>query len=305
MIHLMIQLLKFDIKLLEYDKIIKNNNNNKNEIGNKRISDIDLIAKYKNRLIFFEVKSITNNGNSNKHNYISTQIQNQLNYIGLTNINYVLFIKGNKLLETTENSIKNLNPNITIIYNKISILPELKYDEKIIMLSQGTLGFIVSYHNTEFIFNKLWNKFSKMIPCVYYIYYDVFDKRMMNSKNSIEQNRWNKIKSHIVLIYEDDLKLCNTENLFDTFCDIKKKYINYIKYIWMNNFMYIEKKGENINTINNISDYIYIKHFKTLGIFGCKQDIEFKKKYLIIRIFNIIWYYIYIIYFIYFVKLNK
>jgi hypothetical protein len=286
----LVQLLKFDIKLLECNRQFQIKKNK----GTK--TDIDIIANYKNKLIYFEVKYISKNTNNNNYINISKQIHLHKEFINQQNINYVLFIKGNKLLESTENIIKLEHPDINIIYNTIEILPEPKYDKKILMLSQGTLGFIVSYHNTDFIFNKLWKKFSSYKMCIYNKYYEFFDKRMNDSNINIERDRWNKIKSNIILVYDEDFYL--EENIFDTFYQIRKKNNNYIKYVWMNNFIYIATKGEIGEKSNNFMDIII---FYSLGIFGCGQDTMIKGRNIFIRFLILIKYYFYILYFIYFI----
>jgi hypothetical protein len=301
---LMIQLLKFNIKILYNEHKIY-------DIKNKnQKTDIDLIVSFKNKLIYFECKYITKNTNNNNYYDLSTQINRQKKYIGQTNGIYVLYIYGDKLSDITENMIKNENPDIYIYNNKINELPnpDKHFDKKIIMFTQSILGAFCSYYNTDDIFNKLVNKFNNYHLCIYENYYNSFDKRMDNSYICIERNRWNQIKHKFTIIYNSDFSNSSIDSidsidcLLDGFCQIRKKnsVYNYFKYIWINNFKCITIKDE-MCRYDNIFDNVEI--YNKMPIYGANDDNEFKKNNYFLRKLKLLIYYIYIYYFIYFVKI--
>lgn len=302
LIMLMIQLLKFNIKIL-YDgtKIYHVKNQSKNIK-----TDIDLIVLYKNKLVYFECKYITKNTNNNNYYDLSTQINTQKKCIGQPNGIYILYIYGEKLSAITENIIKNEISDIYIYYNKINQLPNhnTHFDNKIMMFTQSILGAICSYYNTDDIFNKIMNKFNQYHLCVYENYYNSFDKRMNDSYILIERNRWNQIKNKFTIIYNSDFSNSSVNSiqcLLDSFYQIrkKKKNYNYIKYIWINNFKCITIKDE-MCRYDNIFDTTEIY---CMPIYGAGDDNEYKKNNYILRKLKLYAYYIYIYYFIYFVKL--
>ncbi len=172
MIMAMIQFLKFDIRLFRYEKKIY--------INKYQLTDIDLIIENKKKFIYVEVKHIIRNTNNNNYIKICEQIQKQKNAIGVENMIYILYIYGDKLLDITENMIRQKHPDIYIYYNKIDKIPEQKYDKNIIMFMEGILGFICSYHYSDYMFNKLIQKLNKYELCIYDKFFKSFDK-IMNS----------------------------------------------------------------------------------------------------------------------------
>jgi hypothetical protein len=288
-IMVMLQLIKFDIRLFEYEKKVFQNNN--------LITDIDLIIKNKKKLIYFEVKYIGNNTNNNNYMCISEQIRNQKKAIGIENITFILYIYGAKLLETTENIIKQEHPDIHIYYNKIDKIPEQNYDKKIIICMQGILGFICSYYYSDYMFNKLMQKINNYELCIYDKFFKSFDKRMIDSYIEIERYRWNKIKHKFNIIYNSDF--VDNYCIIDNIPEIPKKNIKYLKYIFTNNFKCMTTRfqiGKNNNYIDDIDVY-------SLPIYGSKEDVHLQKHNWFVKNTIIILHKIYMLYFIFFVNI--
>lgn len=286
MIMAMIQFIKFDIKLFSYERKIYINKNS--------ITDIDLIIQNKGKqIIYVEVKSIENNKNHNNHNYICEQIHKQKNAIGVENMIYILYIYGEKLLETIETMIKEKHPDIYIYYNKIDKIPEQKYDKNIIMFMEGILGFICSYHYSDYIFNKLIQKLNKYELCIYDKFFKSFDKRMNQSYINIERDRWNKIKNKFNIIYDTDFidKFC----ILESFYEVPIKNRNYLKYIFMNNFKCLTMRCQTGKYNNYMTDiYVY-----SLPIYGSGDDNQLKKHNWFVKNTYIILHKIYMLYFIF------
>jgi hypothetical protein len=292
-IILMCKLLKFDIKLLYYNYEIKLDNKN---------MFINLIISYKNKIIYFKVNNISRNTNNNNYVNINEIIKKHKKYIGNMNCQYALFIYGEKLIKETEEIILEENPGINIYYNNVDKLPEQIYDKNIIMLTQGILGFICSYYNTDFIFNKLVEKFNNYQLCIYDKYYRSFDNRMKNSYIEIEKNRWNKIKNKIQIVY-DSYFTNFTDNpiIIDTFSEIKKKDYKYLKYIWINNFKCLSMRkqigfGKDMDFFDDTEVY-------SMPIYGSNEDQEYIKRNWIKKKIKLVLYYIYLIYFIFIITL--
>ena len=287
MIMAMIQLLKFDVRLFQNDRKIYFNKN--------QYTDIDLIIQNKKKFIYIEVKSIENNNNNN-YIYLSEQIQNQKLAIGIENMIYILYIYGEKLLDITENMIRQKHPDIYIYYNKIDKIPEQIYNKNIIMFTEGILGFICSYYYSDYIFNKLMQKLNKYELCIYDKFFKSFNKRMDASNIDIERDRWNKIKHKFNIIYDTDFteKYCILEN----FPEVAKKNINYLKYIFMNNFkcLTLISQGKYNNYMHDI--FVY-----SLPIYGAGDDVQLKKRNWFVKNGIIMLHKIYMLYFIFFVKI--
>jgi hypothetical protein len=289
MIMAMIQLLKFDVRLFQNDK--------KMYINKNLFTDIDLIIQNKKKFIYMEVKSIENNKNNDSHMYLSNQIQNQKLIIGVENMIYILYIYGEKLLDITENMIRQEHPDIYIYYNKIDKIPEQIYDKNIIMFTEGNLGFICSYYYSDYIFNKLMQKLNKYELCIYDKFFKSFDKRMDASNIDIERERWNKIKHKFNIIYDTDFtdKYC----IIESFPEVAKKNINYLKYIFMNNFKCLtshSQMGKYNNYMHDISIY-------SLPIYGARDDVQLKKRNWFVKNAIIMLHKIYMLYFIFCVKI--
>lgn len=285
MIMAMIQLLKFDIRLFRYERKIYLNKNN--------ITDIDLIIQNKKKFIYIEVKHIEKNTNNKNYIEICKQIQKQKTAIGIENMIYILYIYGEKLLETTETIIKQKHPDIYIYYNKIDKIPEQKYDKNIIMFMEGILGFLCSYHYSDYIFNKLMQKLNKYELCIYDKFFKSFDKRMNQSYINIERDRWNKIKHKFNIIYDTDFidKFC----ILESFYEVPIKNRNYLKYIFMNNFKCLTMRcqtGKYNNYMNDISVY-------SLPIYGASDDVQLKKHNWFVKNAYIMLHKIYMLYFIF------
>jgi hypothetical protein len=289
MIMAMIQFLKFDIKLFRYERNIY--------LGKNRITDIDLIIKNKKNNIYVEVKYIEKNTNNNNYIEICEQIKKQKLAVGVENMVYILYIYGEKLLDFTENMIRKEHPDIYIYYNKIDKIPEQKYDKNIIVFMEGILGFICSYYYSDYIFNKLMQKLNKYELCIYNKFFKSFDKRMNQSYIDIERERWNKIKHKFNIIYDDDFtdEFC----FLDSCYEVPKKNINYLKYIFINNFKCFTMRcqtGKYNNHLNDISVY-------SLPIYGAGDDNLLKKHNWFVKNTIIILHKIYMLYFIFFVDI--
>lgn len=292
MIMAMIQLLKFDIKLFSYERNIY--------LGKNRITDIDLIIQNKKKFIYLEVKHIENNKNNNNYIYICEQIKKQKTAVGVENMIYILYIYGEKLLDFTENMIRQEHPDIYIYYNKIDKIPEQKYDKNIIMFMEGILGFLCSYYYSDYMFNKLMQKLNKYELCIYDKFFKSFNKRMDASYIEIERNRWNKIKHKFNIIYNTDFtdftdKFC----ILESFPEVPKKNIKYLKYIFMNNFKCFTMRcqtGKYNNYMHDISVY-------SLPIYGAGDDNMLKKHNWFVKNSIITFHKIYMLYFIFFVDI--
>ncbi len=289
MIMAMIQFLKFDVKLFRYEKKIY--------INKCLHTDIDLIIENKKKFIYVEVKHIVKNTNNNNYIKLCDQIQKQKNIIGVENMIYILYIYGEKLLDITENLIRQKHPDIYIYYNKIYEIPEQKYNKNIIMFMEGILGFICSYHYSDYMFNKLMQKLNKYELCIYDKFFKSYDKRMNSSYINIERDRWNKIKHKFNIIYDTDFtnRLC----IIDSFYEVPVKNHSYLKYIFMNNFKCFTMRcqtGKYNNYMNDISIY-------SLPIYGAQDDNMLNDKNWFVKNTIIILHKIYMLYFIFCVNI--
>lgn len=289
MIMAMIQLLKFDIRLFKYERNIYFNKT--------QITDIDIIIENKKKFIYMEVKNIEKNTNNNNYIEICEQIKKQKTAIGVENMIYILYIYGEKLLDTTENMIKQEHPDIYIYYNKINEIPEQKYDKNIIMFMEGILGFLCSYYYSDYMFNKLIQKLNKYELCIYNKFFKSFDKRMNMSYIDIERERWNKIKHKFNIIYDDDFtdKFC----FLDSCYEVPIKNRNYLKYIYINNFKCFTMRCQ----IGKYNNYMHDISIYSLPIYGANDDGQLKKRNWFVKNAYIMLHKIYMLYFIFFVDI--
>ena len=288
-IMLMCKLLKFNCKLLFYNYDMKLDNKNMN---------INLIVSY-NKIIYFKVNHISKNTNSNNYLYLNEIIKKHKKYIGNINCQYALYIYGEKIIKETEEIIMEDNPDVNIYYNNVDVLPKQIYDKNIIMLTQGILGFICSYYNTDFIFNKIMKKFNNYQLCIYDKYYKSFNDRMDKSYNKIERNRWKKIKDKIIVVSKSDFT--DKLTIIDGSYTIKKKDYDYLKYIWINNFKSLSMRKQ--IGFGNHMDFFDNTEVYSMPIYGSKEDKEYKNTIWLKKIIRISTYYIYILYFIFVIRI--
>ena len=276
MCHAMIQILKYDAKIISYDKNVKIQTT---DPYIKIRTDIDLIVLYKKQLYCIEIKHITNNNNSEEYTYIAKQLNKQRNLINISNINHILYICGTKLKENTERMIIDANPNIHIMYNTLYFPMNTNLScKKNIILCQSALGYIVNYYNTDWMYKQIVSKLTKYTMYTSAEIYKEFDKRMVNSNIEIERYRWNQLKNKIITFD----KLDNNIHLYDTFFSIKKKYKYFIKFGIENNCKFISEGSD--MTCDYINPYLidYIK-IKSIGIYGSGSDNLYKSKHIILQ----------------------
>lgn len=301
MIMAMIQLLKFDINIIEHNKYIYKNNIK----DNSKISDIDLIISHKKKIIYIEVKYVSNNLNNDYNLYLADQITRQKEAIGVTKPLYILYIYGVKLLDMTESIIKNEHPDIHIFYNKISSLPSHQTNN-IVYISHSICGFICTYHHSDFAFKKLMDKLSKFELYTYVTYFEQFDLRMNNSRNLVERERWDILKQKINVIYDEDMENIKY-SIYDLISGVpsriraSKGYDRFkcFRYAFINDFKCLCMNHE----VSNQNKYLNILMVENIPIYGSHHDNRVHDKNWFVRNAYFIYYKIYIWYFIFFVTI--
>lgn len=303
MIMAMVQLLKFDIKILEHNKNIYHNNTK----DNFKISDIDLIISHKNKIMYMEVKFISNGSHTDYKLYLSKQITKQKEAIGVENPVYILYIYGVKLDDITETMIKYEHPDIHIFYNKIISLPSHKKNN-VVCINHYMCGFICTYHNSDFSFKKIIDKLSTYELCIYLKYFEEFNTRMDTSKNSVERERWEILKKKLNIIYDENIDSIEY-SIYDLVSGVppKKKrgskgYDKFkcFRYSFVNDFKYLCIEHE-IN--NNNNKYLNAIKVKNIPIYGSHCDNSVCSKNWFVKNAYFIYYKIYIWYFIFFVNI--
>lgn len=296
----MFELLKFDVKFIcsNFKLIFALAN------GHNSVSYVDLIIKKNNAIIYITITCINRNTNNNNYSYLSSHIMKQKGGIGVKNINIILYIYGEKLLDHIEKIFRLEHPDVPIFYNKIDNLPEPKVtSSNVALLTQSVLGFICSYHHSDYIFNKLIEKFSKYELCIFEDFYKNFDKRMKSSNITTEKYRWDSIKHKLNIIYKKEFS--DDKSIFDYILNTPTKknpgYFKnkYFKYIFDNNF-FCFYSGSEIGKNNEFINGKKVMH-SNIPIYGAKSDIIFRN-FLMRKLYSI-YYRMYAYYFIYFVKI--
>ncbi len=296
----MIQILKYNAKIIDYDIYIKKKNKaNKGEKNYKKQTDIDLLVSYKGQIYCIEVKHISSNINDINYNIIE-QLNKQRKIINISNMNYILYICGSKLENDINNLIIDKNPNTYIMYNNL-YLPNINISNtKNIILCQSACGYIVSYYNSNYMYDQIISKLMNYTVYTTKHIYNDFNKRMEDSNIEIERNRWNRFKNKIILI-DNDNDNDNDKYLFDILYNFKKKYKYLIKFGIENNCRFLSIDNDIL--CSNIEPYfIDLIKIKYIGIYGSGADNTYKAKNIFKRYFIKLIYRLYFAY-ILFMKL--